>query len=261
MRISLHIGINDYPGTGNDLSGCVNDANDWAALCREEGFDQVETLLDGQATKQNMLSAISKQLRRLNYGDLLVLTYSGHGSYTTDTNGDEADRRDECLCPYDIWTEGPITDDELYELFQIRDRGARFVFISDSCHSGTVNRFAPPLIPDEKPRRVRFLPPRAFAPNTPDIETPRVGGKSRRSALLMAGSLDREYSYDAWFGDRPNGAFTRAAIDAYWETHPATYREWVHQIRLRLPSPDYPQTPQLDGASYQQAWMPFGSGR
>jgi len=28
---ALCIGINDYPGTQNDLSGCVNDANDWAA--------------------------------------------------------------------------------------------------------------------------------------------------------------------------------------------------------------------------------------
>ena len=27
---ALCIGINDYPGTQNDLSGCVNDANDWA---------------------------------------------------------------------------------------------------------------------------------------------------------------------------------------------------------------------------------------
>ena len=29
MKRSLHIGINDYPGTGNDLFGCVNDSNDW----------------------------------------------------------------------------------------------------------------------------------------------------------------------------------------------------------------------------------------
>ena len=28
---ALCIGINDYPGTQNDLNGCVNDARDWAA--------------------------------------------------------------------------------------------------------------------------------------------------------------------------------------------------------------------------------------
>ncbi len=27
---ALCVGINDYPGTNSDLSGCVNDAEDWA---------------------------------------------------------------------------------------------------------------------------------------------------------------------------------------------------------------------------------------
>jgi len=30
-KLALCIGINDYPGTVNDLSGCVNDAQDWSA--------------------------------------------------------------------------------------------------------------------------------------------------------------------------------------------------------------------------------------
>ncbi|MGE5839594.1 MAG: caspase family protein, partial [Deltaproteobacteria bacterium] len=35
---ALCIGINDYPGTGSDLAGCVNDANDWAVLLKKRGF-------------------------------------------------------------------------------------------------------------------------------------------------------------------------------------------------------------------------------
>ena len=31
-RRALCIGINDYPYEGNDLNGCVNDANAWAGL-------------------------------------------------------------------------------------------------------------------------------------------------------------------------------------------------------------------------------------
>ena len=38
---------------------------------------------------------------------------------------------------------------------------------------------------------------------------PRVlAGRPRHAALLMSGCQDLEYSYDARFGDRPNGAFT-----------------------------------------------------
>ena len=42
---ALCIGINDYPGTANDLSGCVNDANDWVAELTTRGF-AVQKLLD-----------------------------------------------------------------------------------------------------------------------------------------------------------------------------------------------------------------------
>lgn len=36
---ALCVGINDYPGSGNDLKGCVNDAKAWAELLIEHyGF-------------------------------------------------------------------------------------------------------------------------------------------------------------------------------------------------------------------------------
>ncbi|MDP2198878.1 MAG: caspase family protein, partial [Sulfurimicrobium sp.] len=47
---ALCIGINDYPGTQNDLSGCVNDANDWAEEMNSRGFT-VTQLLDSQAKR------------------------------------------------------------------------------------------------------------------------------------------------------------------------------------------------------------------
>ena len=59
MKRSLHIGINDYPGTGSDLSGCVNDANDWRETLEARDF-KATSYLDGEATKSNMHEAISK---------------------------------------------------------------------------------------------------------------------------------------------------------------------------------------------------------
>ena len=52
-KLGLCIGINDYPGTGSDLSGCVNDANDWAAVLKWRGFT-VTSLLNRQATGKAM---------------------------------------------------------------------------------------------------------------------------------------------------------------------------------------------------------------
>jgi Caspase domain len=156
---ALCIGINDYPGTGSDLSGCVNDAQDWAGMLKGRGFE-VTTMLDKNATKANMASAMTELVRGAAYGDLAVITYSGHGTWVPDQDGDEADQRDEALCPYDINRGNFLVDDELYDIFQQRQRGARIVFISDSCHSGTVSRMAQAI--GDNPVRVRFLPPETF---------------------------------------------------------------------------------------------------
>jgi len=97
MKRSLHIGINDYPGTGSDLSGCVNDANDWEKALNQRGFQTV-SLLDAAAKKSDMVKAISKIITDTGKNDIAVITYSGHGTWVPD----EADGRDEALCPYDI---------------------------------------------------------------------------------------------------------------------------------------------------------------
>ena len=123
MRNALCIGINDYPGTGSDLAGCVNDANDWAEELTKREFD-VEVMLDAQATGEAMRAGMRRLLQNAVSGDLVVITYSGHGTWVRDDNGDEPDGRDEALCPYDIATNGPLLDDELYDiLMRPRPRG------------------------------------------------------------------------------------------------------------------------------------------
>ena len=139
---ALCVGINDYPGTGNDLAGCVNDANDWAAVLKKRGFT-VEKMFNKKATGDAIRSAIKTLVTQAKRGDLVVVQYSGHGSYVPDEDGDEPDGTDECLCPYDITSKGPITDDEMFDLFSGRQQGVKVFMISDSCHSGTVARFAP----------------------------------------------------------------------------------------------------------------------
>jgi hypothetical protein len=129
--------------------------------------------------------------------------------------------------------------------------------ISDSCHSGTVTRFAPSTRPDAD--KVRFLPPGVFldpAEAERAARMPRVpAGRPRHAALLMSGCQDTEFSYDAHVGGRPNGAFTYVALSTLRELPPsATYRDWKAAISRALPSQDYPQTPGLDGSSSQRQW-------
>jgi hypothetical protein len=271
MKRSLNIGINDYPGTGNDLSGCRNDANDWREALEARGF-KATSLLDAAATKSNMHEAISKIVGDTGRDDIAVITYSGHGTWVPDEDADEVDGRDEALCPYDI-TEGRIlTDDELYEIFSERKRGARIIVISDSCHSGTVNRASSFMPGNENEtwnfQKIRFLAPEFYIKDDAarlrrarQVEKMKARGKIRAASVLLSGCKDDEYSYDAWFNGRPNGAFTYAALQTLKSLpDTAAYRDWHKEIRKILPHVNYPQTPQLSGSWRQRAeWRVFAA--
>lgn len=269
-KYALCIGINDYPGTDSDLAGCVNDANDWAAALQQRDF-HVTQLLNRKATGKAMRTKIAETIAKAKSGDMVVVQYSGHGSFVPDADGDEPDGTDECLCPYDIRSKGPITDDELFELYSAKQPNVKLLVISDSCHSGTVSRFAPITTPptmstkNAPVRKVRFLPPAVFLAKN---ETAKLGVRralrrasapGRYAALLMAGCQDAEYSYDAYFQGRPNGAFTFVALNSLAAlSQRATYSGWYKAICRVLPSQQYPQTPNLYGSSSMKRWRALG---
>lgn len=265
-HVAVCVGIN-YPGTDAQLAGCVNDAQVWASSLAGRGYE-VTTLVDGQASRAVLLEAFDAAVLNARYGDRVVLTYSGHGTWTPDRDGDEPDRRDEAICPADFRSAGLITDDALWEIFSAAARGVRVAFVADSCFSGTLQRFAPPIADHELMpyayRRPRFLPPAAFL-DGPELAAARTvervptGGRFRRSALVMSACSDTQVTYDTVIDGRPCGLFSAVALRAL-ESMPAptTYRAWHRKVRQALPSADYPDvTPQLDGVSYQKSWQAF----
>jgi len=236
MKRAVCVGINNYPGIFNDLKGCVNDANDWTALLQGFGFS-VNTILDSKATISTVKAALQGLVDSTNAGDVAVLTYSGHGTQVTDRSGDESDPYDEAICLYN----GNVIDDELRIILNGIHPQATLVIISDSCFSGSVTRLAgEKAIP-------RFVPPQvSIAGRTakrsfliPETDMPEV---------LISGCSDDEYSYDAEFNGRPNGAMSAYAIQVIKQNPSVTYREFFAGLRALLPSKDYPQSPQLEGS-------------
>lgn len=257
-KTALCVGINNYPGTGSDLNGCVNDAKDWRAELKKRGYT-VQLILDRKAKKAKIESALTSLVTSAKSGDKVVFTFSGHGSWLPDANGDEADARDEMLCPYDVMSGNYLVDDDLADIFSLKAKGVKLYFIADSCHSGTVSRFAQPFGRAEEVRRasqVRFLAPEVFLKGTELAGAQRLAlarstTRQRYPALLAAGCQDNEYSYDAYINGRFNGAFTRVALDAL-KTKPATPRTWMKEIRKTLPSTQYPQKPKLYGSRWRK---------
>jgi hypothetical protein len=135
---SIHIGLNRvdpaaYNGWDGALGGCVNDANSMRDIAASLGYAH-RLLLNEQATSLRVLEEISGAARSLAGGDILLVTYSGHGGQVYDTGGDEDDNMDETWVLYDR----EVVDDELAALWSQFAEGVRIVVLSDSCHSGTV---------------------------------------------------------------------------------------------------------------------------
>jgi peptidoglycan hydrolase-like protein with peptidoglycan-binding domain len=138
--MSIHIGLNHvdasaYNGWDGALSGCINDARDMQSIASSLGYQSL-LLTDSQATSSRVISEIGQASQALNAGDILLLSYSGHGGQVDDVNGDEPDAMDETWVLWDR----QLIDDELYSLWSQFASGVRIFMLSDSCHSGTVLR-------------------------------------------------------------------------------------------------------------------------
>lgn len=166
---ALLVGINDYapPGAGGpDLHGCINDVRDAATTLVNLGIvapapPTLRILTDARATRDNIVAGISWLMTRTPGIDRLVFYYSGHGSYVVDTNGDEADHRDEAICPHDFATAGLITDDEFRKRFASVAPGVTLEVILDSCFAGTATRMARALesMADHERFAIRYIEP------------------------------------------------------------------------------------------------------
>jgi hypothetical protein len=138
---ALIIGINNYTDPSvPDLNYCVNDANDMHDTLIQNGWkdEEITLLLDGEATKNAILSAMDSMVKNADASDYILIFYSGHGTFIADSSGDETDGTDEAIVPVDyIYGNNStlILDDEIGECFASckTEKGA---FIFDSCNSG-----------------------------------------------------------------------------------------------------------------------------
>lgn len=261
MNYAIGFGINDYPGTNMDLSGCVNDVKDVIAELKTKwDFTISKTLLDSKATKAAILKTLEEEVVARVPGDILVVWYSGHGTYVPDTSGDEKSGNDQCWVPYDIMTNGPIIDDQIYATLRKKKTGVKIIVFSDSCFSGTVLRAFSPTFGGKG--KAKFLPPSKFLKpaltsrmKKDDLTTENIVDDEQISKdvggtlMLFSGCQDDQTSADAHIDGRYNGAFTYFALKALREMNKdSTYKQWFKKIRTYLPSSDYEQAPNLYGA-------------
>jgi hypothetical protein len=262
--VALTIGLNSvdpghYQGWSGDLVACEADARDMAQIAKSCGFTVV-TLLTKAATRGALTQAIRAQAQSLVAGDILMLSYSGHGGQLPDLNADEEDDgQDETWCLFD----GELVDDELYAAFAEFASGVRVLVFSDSCHSGTAVKLAFYSATGDRSHAARaargftggdgepryrampapvalrtYLANQAlYDPILRDSNLRAAEDKVKASVLLISGCQDNQLSADGTF----NGLFT-GTLKQVWNggKFKGGYRSFRNRIVNRMP-PD--QTP------------------
>ena len=236
---ALCIGIN-YIGSQYVLNGCINDVNNIKSkLISNYGFLEPDILLltddttsKIKPTKTNMLTEIKNLLVNAKSNDLLFLCFSGHGSQTTDLNGDEKDRLDEMIITSDLQS---ITDDVLNSLIRTSiptsSTNVSLFVLFDSCHSGTML--------DLKYQYFDTLN------NNDNLTLNEKNADTACNVVMISGCLDKQTSADAYINKQSQGAMTWSFLESLKTNPNITWKELIQSMRTLLSSSQYDQIPQL----------------
>ncbi|KAJ9136854.1 Metacaspase [Pleurostoma richardsiae] len=147
---ALIIGIN-YFGSEYQLNGCINDAeNVREFLVNDRGFspNPNDTVVMTDAPENqgtplwpsgaNMMAAFKWLTSYNEPGDIVWLSYSGHGGQVRDTDDDRPTGFDDTICPVDFQENGQIVSSTLHRaLVSPMHPQARLTILFDCCHSGS----------------------------------------------------------------------------------------------------------------------------
>ena len=233
-KIGLCIGINYRDHKKGRLQGCVNDARNLRQFLQDvQGFHEVIVMTDEESntgtalypTGQNIIQHLYDLALRTHMEEVdhIWISYSGHGSQTYDTDGDEVDGLDETILPVDYITRGMITDDLLFHMLNKVHSRTKCTVLMDCCHSGTI----------------LDLP---YKLNGTTLEKQVMRKVMSTDVLMISGCKDAQTAADV----NGEGAMTRAFLDTLSTfDHIITLRGLLFAMQCHIQKRGLKQVPQL----------------
>lgn len=245
MKKALVVALNDYPGTGSDLQGCINDALDGLVALKAAGFT-CSSISNSNAKRATILSALKSLFTCARSGDSFVFYYSAHGSQVRDANADEPDGWDEVLCPYD-WP-NYVSDDDIRAILSKVPAGVNIDVIMDCCHSGTGTREI------GQDFTIRSLPPIIGKVSHPGKKT-RASVVANLNHCLWAGCAANQYSAEMTMGGKVRGVFSYFL----WKEIRAggTRSAIMARVCKQVAALGLKQVPQLEATQAEMLQAPF----
>lgn len=213
----LNINLNHVdPAHYHGWSGKLDDTHIDTASFQKRLGRKFETynLADDKANISNVIKSIQELASVTEPGDLVVITYSGHGAMDSSSSYmEEQLTTDQAWCLYD----GLLRDNHVHKLLSLFKKGVRVVLFSFCCHSGSMYKggdfsdtvtfyFVPKFMP--KPIEDKMLD----SDGSIDAKLQKIGCKQDITASLkyIGACRNNQYSYSTGEGD--------AAQIAWWKS-------------------------------------------
>lgn len=266
---ALLVAVGDYPGSRFDLEG---PAHDVSALRRELveslGFapDEVDLLVDADATRTNILTALRKLADAATHEDFIFLYFSGHGTSAYDPKVPVALAHNTgAFVPFDFQADGMAAQkldtlivgsrDLRPHLTAIDQSGAHGLVMVDSCYSRNTSRsLHATALPAYRTIGAGLEHLGAFSAPAKNVSD----DYPYRRLLTMAASSAKEVAIDLndpsrTLDGKPHGAFTDAVLRALREFPHAdangdglvSNREFFDRVKLGMALADIPHSPQM----------------
>jgi Caspase domain len=143
---ALVVGIDDYQHV-RKLKGATADARDIESTLKTMGVRDITTLINDQADRSNVLREISGLVERTKTNDLIFLSIAGHGTQEPErTKGSQPDGMEDVFLlagfePTAAGSQQRILGSEFNHFIkQFELRGAKIIYIADTCHGGGMAR-------------------------------------------------------------------------------------------------------------------------
>jgi len=156
----LVIGIDDYQHV-RKLKGAVADAADIVSSLKTMGVGDVVELTNAQADRASVLREISAMVERTRNNDLVFLSIAGHGTQEPERiKGSEPDGMENVfLLPgFETTPTGSVErilgSEFNHFIRQFELRGAKVIFVADTCHGGGMVRDIDPRAEEMSFRQV-----------------------------------------------------------------------------------------------------------
>jgi hypothetical protein len=259
MNKALLVGIDKYKR--QELVGCINDVDDFSSFLKQYcGFTwcEIKKRKNFWATRKQILNGLKWLIKDVTPGDNLFFYYSGHGSNIPDTSGDEIDGLDEAICPYDSVTTNNIRidkfiiDDEFYEIFKDIPDGVKFIWVSDSCHSGDLHKLLSLGIK-------KYINVASYMDLSKIKEKPLViyeqetrkheEVETLNNVILLSACRSDQVALCEYFNNRPNGVFTYFLLQELKKegSNELSLQSIIKNVGKTLRERGYNQEPQIYG--------------